>query len=365
MALPGALLPVLLQRWQLQDAQGGTLFLLAWAGSSVGALLVRGSLRTTLVCGTSAIAVASFALAFCGGHWVDIYICVYGMGLGLTMTTISLIRQRQAEDAGPEMVRLNLLWAIGACACPSLTMRAIHTGNGSPVFLGFSLAFCAAAGWAIFHPQPGLQIASATANRPWTIFRTTPFSLIAMAFLITGTEACAGGWIATYAHRGMHTVAQTIAAPTCFWAGILLSRLVWSVRKPPSGQGYLRVVRGSILLMLCASIVLVASNQTLLVLLASGCLGFGIGPTYPLLLAWALRFQSGGAIFFIAGVGSAVLPWLTGLISSMCSSLRTGLFVPIGASALMLVFSMLLPLSLISRPRDELQLDQATKIEPR
>src|ERR1035437_5363598 len=46
-ALPGALLPVMMLRWHLQDEQGGRLFLLAWIGSSLGALLVRGSLRST------------------------------------------------------------------------------------------------------------------------------------------------------------------------------------------------------------------------------------------------------------------------------------------------------------------------------
>jgi fucose permease len=78
---------------------------------------------------------------------------------------------------------------------------------------------------------------------------------------------------------------------------------------------------------------------------ASLCLGFGIGPTYPLLLAWALRFRCGGSIFFLAGVGSAALPWLMGLISGRHHSLRVGLMVPILGSAWMVGSSIVLPLS--------------------
>ena len=50
-----------------------------------------------------------------------------------------------------------------------------------------------------------------------------------------------------------------------------------------------------------ASILLITNGSGLPMLIAAFCLGFGIGPTYPLLLAWALRFQRSSAIFFLAG----------------------------------------------------------------
>ena len=71
---------------------------------------------------------------------------VYGFGLGLSMTSISLIRQRQSGGSGTELVRLNLLWAVGACACPSLTIRALTTGNIRPMLCGLALLFCRAGG---------------------------------------------------------------------------------------------------------------------------------------------------------------------------------------------------------------------------
>jgi fucose permease len=136
-------------------------------------------------------------------------------------------------------------------------------------------------------------------------------------------------------------VADTIAAPTVFWAGLLLSRLFWSARTRVS-QAW--VVRCSLGLMGAASILLVAGGSTPIMLIAAFCLGFGIGPTYPLLLAWALHFERGGTIFFLAGVGSACLPWLTGVVSNRFGSLRMGLLVPMSATLLMLGLAVARPI---------------------
>jgi fucose permease len=102
-----------------------------------------------------------------------------------------------------------------------------------------------------------------------------------------------------------------------------------------------RIVRGSLVLMLCASTILFTATGSVSALLGSAfLLGFGIGPVYPLMLACALRFYRGGAIFFLAGVGSASLPWAMGLVSTRWHSLHAGFAIPLAGSALMLVTSL-------------------------
>jgi fucose permease len=122
-----------------------------------------------------------------------------------------------------------------------------------------------------------------------------------------------------------------------------LSRLFWSVCG--GWRTDVWAVRGSVALMGCASVLLVASGNAMLILVAAFCLGFGIGPVYPLLLAWTLRMQRGGGIFFLAGVGAASLPWLTGLVSAERNSLRVGLAVPMVATILLLAMAVTLPLN--------------------
>jgi hypothetical protein len=345
-ALPGALLPVMLLRWHFQDEQGGRLFLMAWIGSSLGALLVRGSLRTTLLCGSIAIALGTIGLSLCSWLGAYVYMTLYGLGLGLTMTSISLIRQRRTGGSGTELVRLNLLWAIGACACPSLTIHALTSGDIRPVLSGLAIFFLIFAAWTCLQRDFSIRANASMNSNPWTLFRAVPPGLIVMTMLITGIEASTGGWLATYARRGGHPFAETIAAPTCFWAGLLLSRLFWSVCNRWLTQDW--TVRGSVALMGVASILLIASGGSLLILIAAFCLGFGIGPNYPLLLSWALRFHRGGVIFFLAGVGSACLPWLTGFVSAKQHSLRVGLAVPMIATMLMVTLALAQPLRIWS-----------------
>jgi FHS family glucose/mannose:H+ symporter-like MFS transporter len=81
---------------------------------------------------------------------------------------------------------------------------------------------------------------------------------------------------------------------------------------------------------------LIAVDSRFWMLASVFLIGFGLGPIYPLLLSIALQYSENSTIFFVAGLGSAILPWLTGIVSSSTSSLRDGLLVPCAASALML-----------------------------
>jgi len=342
-ALPGAVLPVLAAHWHMNDAVSGRLFLSAWIGSSAGALLVRGSLRRTLFLACLACAVAASALTWTSGHFAWLWMLVYGCGLGAAMTAISLIRQMQAPDIASEFVRLNLVWAVGALLAPSLAASALGGGSTERVFQGLGAVFALLALWSLSIPKTlSVRAEDGGEPPPWSVFRNVPAGLIVMVALATGIEASAGGWLATYARRGGHHLAETVAAPTCLWAGLLLSRLLWSVwvrRQRP-----FIVVRASVALMAASAVLLLATGNAGVMLVAAFGLGFGLGPTYPLLLAWALRFQRGGAIFFLAGVGSSSLPWLTGVLSSAQGSLRFGLGVPCAAALLMLVLAWMLPL---------------------
>jgi FHS family glucose/mannose:H+ symporter-like MFS transporter len=333
---------VLLQRWQLGDEQGGRLFLVAFIGSSLGALIVRESLRKSLMFGSMAVAAGALGLIVCPAGAAYLCIALYGLGLGLAMTAINLIRQRQSGGSGTVLVRLNLLWAVGACACPSLTVRALRDGDIRPVLFGLALCFILLAMWTFFQTDLPVDL-GVKKFRPWEIFRNVPIALILMTLLVPGIESSAGGWLTTYARRGGHGIVEAVAAPSCFWAGLLLSRLFWSVCH--RWRSHVWTVRASVALMLAASILLVASGSGLQILIAAFCLGFGIGPVYPLLLAWALRFPQSNPIFFLAGVGASSLPWLTGLVSGEQHSLRVGLAVPMAATMLLAAMSVALPLS--------------------
>ena len=352
-ALPGTILPLLLARWHLHDEGGGRLFLGAFIGSSIGALLITGSRRRSLCAGSALIALASIALSFTPAVLAPFCMTIFGTGLGMTMTTISLLRQQRARDSSTEMVRLNLLWSIGAFCCPVLALRALRSGDIRPILLSLALLFLLLLSWAIARPEGRFKNASvvvpktATSTRlrddvSFGVLRKLPGRLVLLVMLTTGVEASFGAWLSTFAQRGGDPFSQIVAAPTCFWAGLLLSRLFWSIYAPAAAERW--VIRGSLLLIAISGLVLLDLRHGLPFLLAALCIGFGVGPTYPLLLARALRIRASGLIFFLCGLSSAILPWLTGFVSTHFGSLHTGLLVPVLAAAVMVVTSFTLAL---------------------
>ena len=85
---------------------------------------------------------------------------------------------------------------------------------------------------------------------------------------------------------------------------------------------------------------LLAAHSPLLLLAGSALTGLALAPLFPLILSLFLGEIGGsrnaGWVFATAGLGGAVLSWLTGTVSSATGSLRIGLMVP-GAAALLMM----------------------------
>ncbi len=339
-ALPGVLLPVLMSQWHLRDEQGGTLLLFSWFGSSLANLLIRGSLRATMGWGALLTALSCYGFAELSLRDFPWIVGIYGLGLGLVMTSISLVRRKTAREPEREFIRLNLMWALGALACPSLAVRVFKSGNTQPLLLGFGGFFMLLGLWVFTRGTVRVDAPVAKAGRPrrmWDIFTTVPIGLLTMVFLVTGVEAATGGWLSTYASRANGLVAVTVAAPSCLWAGLLLSRMFWSL--PGVKLSGWRVTLGSVGLVAASAVLLVASGGGIAMLVAAFGVGFGLGPVFPMLLAEALKYRESGGVFLIAGLGASAIPWLTGALSQRMSSLRYGLAAPMLSALLMLVLA--------------------------
>ncbi len=335
-ALPGVLLPILISRWKLHDQQAGLAFFFSWLGSSFGALLVRGSLRRSILLGGVLAAVGSSGLTGLAGGPVPLWMALFGLGLGLTMTSVSVVGRRRSGER--ELVRLNFMWAAGSVTCPWLALRSLQASNASGLLISFGVCFLALASWGVRAEDLYIRPTPSSAGRSnLAAVRLIPFTLVVVVCCSTGIEASAGAWLTTYAARLHGNLHLTVAAPACLWSGLLLSRLLWSlaaIKLQPD-----RIVWGSCWLVVLSTLSLVATQAPVGVLLAAFGIGLGLGPLYPLLLARALLHDESGNIFFLAGLGSAILPWLTGALSQWSSSLRNGLLVPAAAALVMLLLA--------------------------
>ncbi len=337
-ALLGAALPAFLAHWSLTDRDGGLLFFMSWFGSALGALLSRGNPASSIARGVALAVFACFALIYAGRLSAFPLIFCYGLGLGITMTSISLLRsERAGSRRTQELNRLNLLWALGAVACPTLSAHALFTGGVGYLFTLLGASFAIGTGWVVAAERKMVYFSLRNVANQGSQIPSVPLVLCVVSLLVVGIEASLGGWLTTYVKRADHTVTGAVASTTAFWAGLLISRALNSTtllsRFGASGalRSYVWLVAGSV----CA--LTLARGPTALLMLAF-MLGFGLGPVYPLLLALVLpRYRGNTSIFFCAGLGAAFLPWMTGVLSSSTGSLRAGLAVPCAASGLLVL----------------------------
>jgi FHS family glucose/mannose:H+ symporter-like MFS transporter len=351
--LPGPLLPLLATRWHLRDVQSGTFFAVEFAASTVGAILSSWRLRRSLPLGfalmAAAVALLTVALgtvsARTGHAFALAAFGLIGFGIGLSVTATNLTVALHAEPgARPRRLSVvNLWWGIGAVVCPWLIATAERTGR-----LRMLLPWLAVAAGAMFTALAPLLFADsrgdAKPKRAHPASQTGTLVFFALfLFLYVGVENAVGGWIATYAHRfsGM-TLAAASLTVSVYWLALLTGRGLGSLALRPLSDR--AVLLASLTLALIAVALLILPHTPAVVLAAVALAGAGFGPVFPLgvsrMLARVSDHRPTGWVFAMCASGGAVLPWLTGLVSTGSGSLRVGFAIPVAALAIILVLAL-------------------------
>ncbi len=339
--LLGCILPRLSAQWHLRDKDAGLLLLVQFATSASGALLVRRNLWKTLACGYGLFGAGAVGIFLLQQRSLPAF-AVYGLGLGLAMTSTSMITgRRYPQRMGAALAFLNFSWSAGSVACPLLAAQFLRHASGGAAFALVGLLALPFALLPLLSDRSDLGISASSGPAPAGFKEATTIVYFALlAFLYVGIEASVGNWMSTYATR---TTAWTFAGSTLavavFWAALLLGRattpaiLAWVPE--------LRLYRTAVVAIIAGVVLLLAAHSPPSILAGSALTGLALAPVFPLILALFLAEIGGsrnaGWVFAVAGLGGAVLSWLTGIISTRTGSLRIGLLVPGAAALLMLV----------------------------
>jgi FHS family glucose/mannose:H+ symporter-like MFS transporter len=342
--LLGCLLPTLIINWRLSDARAGLLLAAQFAGSSAGAILITGDYLRSLSRGCWLMLAGALSLAlFPNPNLAVLRFFVYGLGLGLIMTAISVLAGRVfPRRRGQVLSWLNAWWGLGAVVCPAIVALWVKAWRPQGLFLmmaGFSIlllfgihsksSFAAA-------ERPSLETAR-------TDFPLRPIFMFAiLAFLYVGVEACLGGWMMSYVHRlAASAYSLPPIAASLFWIALLCGRATAPVVLRQVSESNL--LTGCVIGAFAGVLSLLLNHAPLAILLSAAVAGFTVGPIYPLCLAkvMALARDSPSVkwVFAIAGLGGALLPWLTGKLATANGSLRVGLTIPLFALLIMLLLS--------------------------
>jgi FHS family glucose/mannose:H+ symporter-like MFS transporter len=343
-AVGGALLPSLAARFHLNDSASGLLFLLYFAGTSLGALLCRGSYARLITIGFIAMVCTCGAVAVCPRSLLAPAFLLLGISVGVPMSAVTLfVGRAYPARCAPLLTFLNFSWSIGALAAPLIAARVLmHHSYQSAYLLFASASAVAALACALVlrdPPEPARGLSETRNNTALYLIAVFAFA----AFLQVGIENTVAAWLPTYALRTAAAGIVFAAASTSFyWAGFLCSRGFSSLlllRAEP-----MRVFRVAVAVAFVSALLLVFAPSVSIRNLAMFLLGAALAPTYPLVLAGFFARSRHTAdsrwILFTAGFGGSVLPWIAGFTSTHTGSLRTGMLT---IPAALLVMAFLLP----------------------
>jgi len=344
-AVGGAILPSLAARFHLSDSASGLLFLLYFGGTSIGALLCRGSYARLITIGFAAMVCTCLMVAFSPRLLLAPTFLLLGISVGVPMSAVTLFTGRNfPQRCAPLLTFLNFSWSIGALAAPLIAARILEHHGYPAAYILFAVASALASmacGLVLRDgPEParsGREDSSpATALRLVAIFAFT-------GFLQVGIENTVAAWLPTYALRMAESgIVLAAASSSFYWAGFLASRGLSSLlllRAEP-----MRVFRLAVALGFASALVLEFAPSVQVRSAAMFLLGVALAPTYPLVLAgfFARARQTSDSrwILFTSGFGGSVVPWIAGFISTHTGSLRTGMLV---IPAALLTMALLFP----------------------
>ncbi len=349
--LIGPILPVLVARWSLNDAQAGLFFAVQFTGNTASTIF-SGWVITHLGFGRSfsiGLAVMALGLGALGvAPWPLALLCVlaYGIGLGITVPTANLwVGERNPSRRAAALSWLNLSWGIGAVATPVLAYGILRN-HTLPTLLVPVTAILIVLAFTFTRSRHAAQadvgvITLLEANR-W-LHRKLSVLLGLMFFLYVGTENAIGGWTATYARRMDLTSGTTwMLIPSLFWIALLAGRgLAPMVLRRISERALLYLALSTALAGISGILFARSMEALMAALLLSG---LGCAAVFPLVMAMAshhlsrLSRRQAGPLLACGGFGGLTLPWLVGLISNH-ATLRIGLAVPWMAVAGMLILT--------------------------
>ena len=98
LTIPGAILPLFLLRWSMNDARGGLLLFSFYGVGSFGSYCARGRMNRSVARGALLTLLGALCLGWAGRWTAYGAIALYGLGLSLTMTSISLMLSQRFPE---------------------------------------------------------------------------------------------------------------------------------------------------------------------------------------------------------------------------------------------------------------------------
>lgn len=356
--LIGQILPILSNRFALNDLQAGFFFPAQFAGSIIGTFLTNRFGKQNKFLSASLIGCFLMGIGILMLNLSSFELCLLGffcngIGVGLTLPSINmLILELNPLRATSAVNILNFFWGLGAITC-SLTIYSLSKSIGYfPIsaFLAGALLLNAVLIYLMpkgIERQPTLEGENSEdfSTPIWT--NPVAWLIAGFNFIHVGFESGMGGWLPTYTERldGKDYV-WWLAPIFLFWLFFVFGRGVAPI--------LLRFLDDNKLLFTNLLIILLGMGITLLAKdvftlgIGAAIAGFGTSSVFPTNMSRFTKTFGASASrrampFFIAGtLGATFTTQLIGYTSNHFNNLHSGMFILLGCGIILIVLQIVL-----------------------
>ncbi|HEY9448273.1 MAG TPA: MFS transporter [Gemmatimonadaceae bacterium] len=338
----GAVLPSLVERFDIGKTAAGALFVVMSFGILVGSIVFgpivdRRGYKRVLIVAAALIAVGLGGIAFAPTMvWLRAAIVLVGLGGGIINgATNALVADVSAGERSAGLSLLGVFFGVGAVGVPFALALLLGRFSYSALIAGVAalvlVPLVVTAVTRFPAPKQAQGFPLADAGR---LIRDPVLLLMGtMLFLESGMEISVGGWTATYFQEELGLVGQhALVFLSLYWLGMMLTRLGlgWLLRRASATRvllGCLGVALAGALLLLGARSVTAAATGVFLI----GC---GFAATFPVVLGFVgdryaqLSGTAFSVVIVMALTGGMILPYATGALGAVYGLRSSFLIIP-------------------------------------
>lgn len=339
LTLPGALLPILVDHFDIRLVEAGTV-LAAQPGAYLVAVLLAGRLLDRLgvaialaaSLATMAIGIIGFGLA---PSWllagVALFVC--GLGLGVMEVGVNTVLIDVGGERRTNVLNFaHLFFGVGSFAGPLLATHAVARGYSWrwPYVAAGLLTMIVGCAWlAVRGPAFATTQTTANVDVPRRIDRGLVALLATILAVYVGVETGVGSWLTKYETtvRGV-SIADAGNVLALYWLGLTALRLVLTFVAHRVRDEHLIVVMSIVAASALAIALLVGSSRGATI--AFTVAGMGLSGIFPAVISVGGRTHPQAVTHVTsiliagAGTGGIVIPWLMSALADR-TSITTGM----------------------------------------
>jgi fucose permease len=351
----GAVLPSIIERFGIDKAQAGSLFLLMTFGILAGSLVFgpmvdRYGYKGMLLLATLLIIAGLEGIAFAPSmSTLRAAIAVIGFGGGIINGgTNALVADISSDAKTANLNLLGVFFGVGAVGVPFLlaTMGGSFQHSTLVASVGalvvIPLLLIAATPFPAPKQPQGFPIAAAGRLAKDPLLLLMGF----MLFLESGMEITVGGWTSTFVNEELAVPERTaLIVLSLYWLGMMLARvMLGTILKNASP---VRVMYVCIAIGLAGAMMLLNTHSVAVASAGVFMLGVGFAATFPTVLGFVggRYAELSGTAFSLAIAmalcGGMLLPYLAGVLGGRYGMRGSFVIVPVALVALALLLATL------------------------